>query len=512
MTDWRKHNSLHYKAHFDLRACPMCGEPPLLLSLDDILIIPHETSLISSRSEPSVESQLSPNIRLKIPICSSYMDTVTEHLMAIIMARYGGIGFIHRLMSIEDQAREVERVKRAMNVVIKNPYTISADLNLAQIEEARQLHGVGALLVVDESSKLLGIVSRRDTQFVDDDEMKTAGELMTPRERIFTTDISVAQDKILELFREHAVEQIPLVNENDIVSGLLSRRDLENRRQSPDALLDRDGHFMAGACLGLNEDYMARAGELVDAGADALILAIANGYMEDLADATRELKSKFGDKVDLIVGNVTEYNGAKKLFQAGADTVAVGIGPGSICITRKQTGVGGPLWSSIRSAARAAREEGKYIVADGGMREPNHLVKAIYGGASAVIVGSALAGTNEAPGELVNHGGRFLKGHRGLASNDAKNKQLAVQGRDPHDDEDRVSTYVGAEGVEQAFVYFSGDAVEVLKDLFSGDRSAHAYMGSMTTEEFWEACDKGYFGRQTSSSVEEGNSHTVMPA
>lgn len=506
----RKHDPAHHTAHFAMRACPMCGEPPTLLALDDITLIPHERSSIRSRSGLSVESVISPRISLKIPVCSSYMDTVTEAPMATAMARFGGLGFIHRLMSVEQQAEQVERVKRALSRIIERPYTIGATATLLDYTEATARRNVSTFLVVDGEGVLVGIISRRDFHRAGGDLEKRITEVMTPRDQLVVAKPGASQEEIGRLFNTPPKpEQIPLVDRHNTIKGLISAKSWYD--ENPDALVDAGDNLIVGACIGLNEDFTARTGAILDAGADVVILAIANGYMGDLVDATLVLRQKFGDDFDLIVGDVAEYEGAKALFRAGADTVAVGIGPGSICVTRMVAGVGAPLWSSLRSAARAAREEGKYILCDGGIREPHHLNKALYAGASAVIMGSPLAGTDESPGELIEQGdGRKLKFQHGLASDGAKRKQREVQGQHVEEDDSRVSTYIAPEGLERAFVPYAGPVLKVLRRLVGGLRSSMSYMGARDLEEFWDACDKGYFGRQTPAGFAEGNTHSVI--
>lgn len=527
---FENHDLEHHKAHCELRACPLCDEPPLLLALDDIALIPHRRSPVRSRSDVSMATPISPRISLKIPVFSSYMDTVTEARMAIAVARYGGIGFVHRLMSIQDQAEEIERVKRALSRVIERPYTISATASLAEYKKEEFRHNVSTLLVADDEGVLQGIISRRDFHRSQGDLTRTVADVMTPLGKLVLSERGASREDINTLFnRFPKPEQIPIVDDDNRILGLISAKNWYS--ENPDALLDASGNLMVGACIGLSEDYISRTGAALDAGANVIILAIANGYMDMLAkdepppqrrpneefffddflDATHTLRQEFRDDLDLIVGDVAEYEGAKALFQAGADTVAVGIGAGSICKTRIVTGVGVPSWTSLRSAARAAREEGKYIICDGGIRDPHHLNKALFAGASAVVVGSPLAGTDEAPGEIVPRSdGRKFKVNRGLASDDAKRKQRLVQGYSPNEDDGRVSTYVAPEGIERGLVPHTGAAFDMLRYLVGGLRSSMSYMAARDIEEFWSACDDGYFGRQTSAGFAEGSITVIV--
>ncbi|OGZ57097.1 MAG: hypothetical protein A3F94_01820 [Candidatus Spechtbacteria bacterium RIFCSPLOWO2_12_FULL_38_22] len=485
------------------------------LTFDDISIYPKEESDIPSRRDPEISlfSQISPHITLKLPIIASYMDTVCESRMAIECARNGGMGIIHRHLGIEEQVEEVGLVKRAESLIIPNPYTVSLDTSLEMIKQESKERGVGGFLVVDESGKLIGVVSEHDVDLwrIKSRERLTAKDVMTPLDRLITGSLSTSMEEAVELMLRHRIKKIPLVDDRNQVTGLISKKSIL-RIQNKLAVRDTEGRLVVGAAIGLGKGMMERAGALVDAGADMLVLAIANGYLKVALEALRDLKNDYPN-VDLAAGVVAEENGTARLFDAGADTALVGVGPGSICETRVVAGVGIPLFTSLRMSQGVARKQGKFILSDGGVSRPHHLNKALFAGASAVVLGKVLAGTDESPPEVKKINGRLVKYHRGLASDDAKRKFDRIQGKlsdvDPESRWEYVYNNVHAEGVETGFVDYTGSAKDAIREITGGLRSCMTYLGVRTIEELWEACNAGQYVRVTNAGNREGNPHDL---
>jgi len=478
--------------------CQMCSHKAY--TYNDIALIPRKTSFLDSRrsEEINLESQISPTITLKTPILSVYMDDVTESKMAIRMAQLGGLGIIHRLMSIEEQVHEVELVKRAESLVIPKPYTIDTNANLEEIEDEFKRLGVGALLIIDKDEKLLGLVSEHDVQLQKQKGHNnlTAYDIMTPSARLITGNSDITKEQTIDLMLNNRVKKIPLVDKDNKLTGLISKKSIL-RLNNELAVRDPQGHLLCAASIGLSNDMMERTGNLVDAGTNLIVLAIANAYLEKCLKAVRDIKNNFPD-IDLAAGNTTEYYGTRRLFEAGADTVLVGIGQGTVCETRIQTGVGVPSFTAIRDAQRAAREEEKFIIQDGGIRKPHQFVKALLGGASAVTIGSLLAGTDESPGEVIDVNGKRVKLYRGLASDDARQKAAKINksfsDSDPDDLYNNVYMHYAAEGVETGFVPYVGSAKEVIKKIIGGRRSSQTYLGCKNIEELQNVCDENPFG------------------
>src|SRR3989338_2191135 len=498
----------------DIRKIPR-ESPKLALTFDDISIMPVGESDIPSRRDPEISlySQISPHITLKLPVIASYMDTVCEHKMAIECARNGGMGIIHRHLSIPEQVREIELVKRAEALVIPSPYTVSLDTPLEMIKQESKERGVGGFLDVDENGKLLGLVSEHDVDLwrIKSRESLTAKDLMTPLDRLITGSLSTSMEEAVELMLRHRIKKIPLVDDQNQVTGLISKKSIL-RIQNKLAVRDREGRLVVGAAIGLGKDMMERAGALVDAGADILVLAIANGYLKIATQAVSDLKNDYPN-TDLAAGVVAEESGTARLFDAGADTALEGVGPGSICETRVVAGVGIPLFTSLRMSQSVARNQGKFILSDGGVSKPHHLNKALFAGASAVVLGKVLAGTDESPPEVKKINGRLVKYHRGLASDDAKRKFDRIQGRlsdvDPEFRWEYVYKNVHAEGVETGFVEYTGSAKDAIREITGGLRSCMTYLGVRTIEELWEACNAGQYVRVTSAGNREGNPHDL---
>lgn len=490
--------------------------PPLALTFDDISIYPKGESAIPSRRHDSISlfSQISPNITLKLPVIASYMDTVCEHKMAIECARNGGMGVIHRHLTIDQQAKEVGLVKRAESLVIPNPYTVPLTATLQEVKKESKKKGIGGFLVVDAEDRLLGIISEHDIdlqKMLGDDNL-TVAQAMVPYERVISASPDITKEEAVELMLRHRLKKIPLVDEHQKLKGLISKKSIL-RLENKLATRDQKGRLVVAAAVGLGADMMDRVATLVAAEVDMIVLAIANGYLTKAIDAVKAIKTNFPN-IDLAAGVVVEDKGAARLFAAGADTVLVGIGPGSICETRKVAGVGIPQFTALRMAQKAAREQGKFIISDGGISEPHHWVKALFAGASATILGKVLAGTDESPPEIKRISGRLVKYHRGLASDDAKRKFDEIQGKlidvDPEARWDYVYKYVHAEGVESGFVNYTGSAQEAIREIAGGLRSCMTYLGARNIEELWDACNRGQYVRVTDAGSREGSPHDLL--
>ncbi|MEM2366534.1 MAG: IMP dehydrogenase, partial [Nitrososphaerota archaeon] len=452
------------------------------LTFDDVLLVPQKFSL-HSRKEVSTETFFTKKIRLNIPIVSSAMDTVTESEMAITMARHGGIGVIHRFMSIERQVQEVQRVKRAENIIIEKPYVLPLKSTVGKAKELMENYGVGGLLVVDEEGKLKGLVTKRDILFEEDYE-KPITEVMTPKERLVVSTRKITLEEAKEIFKKYKVEKLPLVDEEDKVVGLVTAKDIMIKSMYPNAARDQKGRLLVAAAIGIKEGYLDRAKALLDAGADALVIDVAHGHTDEVIRAVRKLKETFGD-IQLVAGNVATPDGFEDLASAGADAVKVGIGPGAVCTTRIVTGVGVPQLTAILNCAEKSIEMDVPMIADGGIRNSGDLVKAIAAGASTVMIGSLLAGTDESPGATISRGGRKYKVYRGMASFYAMLARDLKEGKQIDFDLDAIVDYAyTSEGVE-AYVPYRGSASELLRQLVSALRAGMSYCGARNIRELW---------------------------
>jgi IMP dehydrogenase len=467
------------------------------LTFDDVLLVPKRSS-IHSRKDVDLSTRLSRNIKLNIPIVSANMDSVTESAMAISMAHNGGIGIIHRFMSVERQVEEVLKVKRAESVIIEEPYTIWPSATMSDAKRLMQEKGVSGLLVVDANKKLLGILTARDLLFEDND-LNRVSELMTPMKSLHTASADASIDEARQLLRKYKLEKLPLVDEEGHLRGLITSKDMVTLAERPQACKDSKGQLTVGAAVGIREGYIERARALVDAGVDVLVVDVAHGHSDRVLNVVRKLKKELS-QVDVIAGNVATPEGTKDLIDAGADAVKVGIGSGSICITRIVTGAGVPQLTAVLECAEAARESGVPIIADGGIRNSGDITKALATGASSVMIGSMLAGTEESPGVTVMRNGRKYKIHRGMASVGASMKR----GTEEAEDEAALLEYV-AEGIE-AFVPYRGTSHEILAQLAGGIRSGLSYCGAKTLIELRQNAS---FVRLTSAALKESYPHDV---
>ena len=473
------------------------------LSFDDALLIPRRSS-IRSRKKVITKSRFTRKIWLSIPIVSAAMDTVTESRMAIAMAREGGIGVIHRFMPAEKQAEEVLKVKRAENIVIEDPYTVDPEMRVGDAKRLMKRLRVSGLIVVDKERRVLGILTRRDVLFEDDDRL--VKDAMTPRSEMIVAKPGISMEEAEEIFRKYKVEKLPLVDENDRLKGLITSVDLVKRKMYPNASRDSRGRLLAAAAIGVREESIRRADLLVKAGVDVIVIDVAHGHTEMVIDMVKRLRRTYGDEIEIVAGNVVTPEGVEDLASAGVDAVKVGIGPGSVCTTRIVAGVGVPQLTAIMMCSEKARELDIPIIADGGIRYSGDIVKALAAGASTVMIGRLLAGTDESPGAIVVRNGRKYKIYRGMAS------LYAMLGREVREagneaeallDASEYSYY--AEGVE-AYVPYTGSVSEVIKQLVAGLRSGMSYLGARTIEELRE---NAVFIRITESGFRESLPHDI---
>lgn len=470
------------------------------LTFDDVLLVPKHSS-IRSRHAVSTATQFTRRIRLALPIVSSNMDTVTEAAMGQAMARTGGIGVLHRFMSIERQAAEVMRVKRAEGFIVDEPHSIDESATIADARARMAEYNIGGLVITDQQGKLLGLVTTRDLIF-EPDQTRVVSEVMTPREQLITVQADTSLEEAREQLRKHRVEKLPVLDASGHLTGLITAQDIIKIDQWPQATKDKHGRLQIAAAVGIRSSDIERAAACVHAGADALVVDIAHGHSDGAMEMVRTLKQRF-PHVDIIGGNVATADGVRDMITAGADAVKVGVGGGSICITRIVTGFGVPQLSAVAECADVGRAMGVPIIADGGIRNSGDITKAIAVGASTVMIGSLLAGTDESPGASVVRKGRRYKIVRGMASLTANiDRQEVELGREVNpEDWERVV----AEGVE-AMVPMRGPAKDIVYQLVGGLRSGLSYAGATSISELWE---KAEFIRITSAGKAESQAHDV---
>ena len=479
------------------------------LTYDDVLLLPGNTDVITSDADTS--TRLSKRITLNTPIISAAMDTVTDSAMAIAMARLGGMGVIHRNLSIEDQAAHVDRVKRSESGMIINPVTIGADATIAEYDEVCGYYKVSGLPVVSEEGVLEGIITNRDIRYISrsDYEGIRVRDIMTPMPLV-TAHPSVTKDEAFALLSNNKIERLPLVDDAGKLAGLITLKDFVKTEQYPNATKDEDGRLRAGAAIGFFGDGYERAMTLVEAGVDALFVDTANGHSQGVLDMIARLKKDpAAAHVDVIGGQAATRLGAQAIIDAGADGVKVGVGPGSICTTRIIAGVGVPQVTAINESAKAAIPAGVPLIADGGMQHSGEIGKALVAGADSVMLGSLLAGTTESPGELIFMNGKQYKAYRGMGSLGA----MQTRGRHKSFSKDRyfqadVSSEekLIPEGIEGQ-VPFRGPLSAVIHQLEGGLRQTMFYVGSRTIEELKY---KGQFVRITPAGLKESHPHDIM--
>lgn len=468
------------------------------LTFDDVLLVPKRSPIVS-RSQTDLRTKLSRNLTLNIPIISANMDTVTESGMAIALAREGGIGIIHRFMTIEDQVDEILKVKRSESVMIEQPYTIKPDMTVADAKKAMAGYGVSGLLV-EEGGKLTGIITRRDTTFETNNRRKVS-ELMTKDVVTASNGITIEQAK--EILHKQRIEKLPVVDDKKYIIGLITSKDILKMDQYPYASKDKKGRLLVGAAVGVKGDYLDRTEALLEAGTDVLVVDIAHGHSENAINTVRMIKKAFPD-CELIAGNVATGEGAKDLITAGVDAVKVGVGSGSICITRVVTGSGVPQLTAVIDSVEVARQYGIPVISDGGVRTSGDITKALAAGASSVMVGSLFGGTDDSPGKTLVKNGKKYKMYRGMASFYASlGRKYREEGSQVVDSDD-LNDYV-PEGVE-AMVPYKGSVVEIVRQLAGGLRSGLSYCGAKTISEMQKNAE---FIKMTSAGYTESQPHDV---
>jgi IMP dehydrogenase len=466
------------------------------LTFDDVLLIPEYSEVLPR--DVDVSTQFSKNIRLNIPIVSAAMDTVTEAELAIAIAREGGIGVIHKNMSINEQAKQVKTVKRAENGMIYDPITIKKDNTVADALNLMKEYKIGGIPVVDDSKTLIGIVTNRDLRFVYQLDMKIE-EVMT-KDNIITTHHSTDLEKATKILKMHKIEKLPVVDDNNKLIGLLTYKDITKVQDNPHACKDSKGRLRVAAGVGVTTDTMERVAALVDAGVDAIVIDTAHGHSAGVLSMLKTVKEKF-KQIDVVVGNVGTGQAAKALVDAGADAIKVGIGPGSICTTRVIAGVGLPQLTAIYEVAKAINGSGVPVIGDGGLRYSGDIVKAIASGANTVMAGGLFAGVEESPGETIIYNGRKFKSYRGMGSLEAM--QSGSKDRYFQDVEDDIKKLV-PEGIA-ARVPFKGNLSEVIYQLVGGLRAGMGYCGAANIDKLMEA----KFVRITGAGVAESHPHDV---
>ena len=468
------------------------------LTFDDVLLVP-KFSDITSRSQTNLETKLSRNISLNIPLVSANMDTVTESGMAVAMAREGGLGIIHRFLTIEEEANEVLKVKRSGSVMIENPYFISPKQTIKDAIRSMKEKGVSGLLVIDSELKLAGILTRRDVMF-ESESTQLVNDVMT--KDVVTAKPGLSLDEAKEILRKNRIEKLPLVDESNHIKGLITTKDITNIENYPFASKDKKGRPLVGAAVGVKGDFMDRTESLLEAGADVIVVDIAHGHSENAVNTIRHIKKAFPDS-ELIAGNVATAAGAEELIKAGVDAVKVGVGSGSICITRVVTGSGVPQLTAVLDCAKVGRKHDIPIISDGGIRTSGDVTKALAAGASSVMVGSILGGTDESPGSFISKNGKRFKIYRGMASFYAslgrKSKEIGHVSI-----EDDLNDYV-AEGVE-AMVPYKGSVADILKQLTGGVRSGLSYCGAHTIKQMQENAE---FIKISGAGFAESQPHDV---
>lgn len=469
-------------------------EIPMALTFDDVLLMPGASSVLPA--DVDLTTRLTQNITLNAPLLSAAMDTVTEHQTAIAMAREGGIGIIHKNMSIAEQAREVERVKKSESGMIVDPITVNRNQSVAEVQEIMANYRISGLPVLD-NGKLVGIVTNRDLRFVSDPELRV-NDVMTSK-NLVTAPMGLDQAHSKALLHEHRIEKLLVVDEEGRLQGLITIKDIEKVRQYPNSAKDSMGRLLAGAAIGVGPDMLDRVQALVRAKVDVVVLDSAHGHSAGILKAVREVKSAFPD-LQLVAGNVATGEGTIALIEAGVDAVKVGVGPGSICTTRIVAGVGVPQLTAVHDCVQAAAKHGIPIIADGGIKFSGDICKAIGTGANAVMVGSLFAGTDETPGETFLYQGRKYKGYRGMGSIGAMK-----EGSSDRYFQSKSSKLV-PEGIEGKVPY-RGPIAEVIYQLLGGLRSGMGYTGAATIKELQE---KARFVRISSAGLRESHVHDVI--
>lgn len=472
-------------------------EIELALTFDDLLLVPSASEVLPNTV--SLATKLTEKISLNAPLVSAAMDTVTEHRAAIAMAREGGIGIIHKNMSIEQQVLEVEKVKKSESGMIIDPITVDKFQSVAEVQEIMSNYKISGLPVLHEG-KLVGIVTNRDLRFVSDNALRVA-DVMTSK-NLVTAKVGIDLEHSKALLHEHRIEKLLVVDDNGNLKGLITIKDLEKIKKYPQAAKDSFGRLIVGAALGVGDDLLANTEKLIKAGLDVAVLDSAHGHSKGVVDAVAKIRSTFPD-LQVIAGNVATSEGAKDLIKAGANAIKVGVGPGSICTTRIVAGVGVPQMTALRNCVKIGEKHGVPIIADGGIQHSGDLAKAIGAGAHAIMIGSLFAGTDETPGETFLYQGRTYKGYRGMGSLGA----MGAGSSDRYFQADvKNQLKLVPEGIEGKVPY-RGSLVNVMYQLLGGLRSGMGYVGAATIEELRK---KAKFVRISTAGLRESHVHDVI--
>ncbi|MEQ8688355.1 MAG: IMP dehydrogenase [Imperialibacter sp.] len=466
------------------------------LTYDDVLLLPAYSEVLPRQTDTS--TQLTRNIRLNVPLVSAAMDTVTEYSLAIAMALEGGLGFIHKNMSIEAQAEQVRKVKRSQSGMILDPITLDVNSTVGDAVAIMREFKIGGIPVIDGDRKLVGIITNRDLRF--QKKMNVPVKDVMTTGKLITADVGIDLAQAEDILQEFKIEKLPIVDKSGRLSGLITYKDILKKKDRPYACKDEFGRLRVGAAVGVTEDILDRVDLLIKAGVDVISIDTAHGHSKGVIDTAKRVKKAYPD-LDMIVGNIATGEAAKALVDAGADAVKVGVGPGSICTTRIIAGVGVPQLSAVVESADAIKGSGVPIIADGGVRFSGDLVKAIAGGASSIMIGSLLAGTEEAPGEIIIYEGRKFKTYRGMGSVEAM--ESGSKDRYFQDAEDDVKKLV-PEGIVGR-VPFKGLVSEVLYQLVGGLKAGMGYCGAAGIEDL----QKAHFVKITAAGVRESHPHDI---
>lgn len=464
------------------------------LSYDDVLLVPRKSEILPT--DVSVKTELSPGITLNIPIISAGMDTVTDSKLAIAIAREGGIGIIHKNMTIEEQALEVDKVKRCEHGVIVDPFSLSPDHQVKDAEALMSRYRISGVPIVDEKKVLVGIITNRDIRFENDMEARI-GDVMT-KDNLVTAHPEIDFEEAGEILRKYKIEKLPLVDHNRVLKGLITIKDIEKKIVYPNRATDGMGRLLAGAAVGITGDYMDRVKALIKAGVDVIVVDSAHGHSKNVINTVTAIKQAF-PSICLIAGNVATAEGVRDLVAAGADVVKVGIGPGSICTTRVIAGIGVPQFTAVADCAEEAHKLGKTIIADGGVKYSGDIVKALGAGAAAVMLGSLFAGTEESPGETIIYQGRNYKVYRGMGSIEAMER-----GSGDRYFQNDTKKYV-PEGVVGRVPY-RGHLKDVIYQLVGGIKSGMGYCGAMNLKILR---DNAEFVKISSAALRESHPHDI---
>ncbi|WP_047153837.1 IMP dehydrogenase [Aneurinibacillus tyrosinisolvens] len=466
------------------------------LTFDDVLLIPGKSEVLPR--DVNISTQLSKSVKLNIPLISAGMDTVTESALAISIARQGGIGIIHKNMTIEQQAGEVDRVKRSESGVITNPFSLHPEQPVSEAENLMAKYRISGVPIVDKNKRLVGIITNRDLRFVHEYSVKIE-DVMT-KENLVTAPVGTTLKQAEELLQQYKIEKLPLVDENNELKGLITIKDIEKAIQFPNAAKDAQGRLLCGAAVGVANETFDRAEALVRAGIDCLVIDTAHGHSKGVIDTVRAIREKYPD-LTIVAGNVATGEATRELIEAGASAVKVGIGPGSICTTRVVAGIGVPQITAIYDCASVAREYNVPIIADGGIKYSGDIAKAIGAGASVVMIGSLFAGCEESPGESEIYQGRRFKVYRGMGSISA----MKEGSKDRYFQEKEDDKKLVPEGIEGRVPY-KGPLADTIYQLIGGLRAGMGYCGTETIKELH---DKAQFIRITNAGLKESHPHDV---